>query len=82
MTYFMNILYHIISSNIAKVLFSDIHFLYKIMLKMYNVQFMTYIVYRFSQNIQECTILLHFQIHCVQNVQNVHSSHPVSFEPE
>ena len=44
---------------------------------MYNVQFMVYIVYRFSQNVQECTILLNFQIHCVQNVQNVHSSHPV-----
>ena len=43
---------------------------------MYNVQFMIYIVYRFSQNVQECTILLNFQIHCVQNVQNVHSSHP------
>ena len=43
---------------------------------MYNVQFMIYIVYRFSQNLQECTILLHFQIHCVQNVQYVHSSHP------
>ena len=46
---------------------------------MYNVQFMVYIVYRFSQNVQECTILLNFQIHCVQNVQNVHSSHPVYF---
>ena len=45
---------------------------------MYNVQFMVYIVYRFSQNVQECTILLNFQIHCVQNVQNVHSSHPVN----
>ena len=46
---------------------------------MYNVQFMVYIVYRFSQNVQECTILLNFQIHYVQNVQNVqnvHSSHP------
>ena len=43
---------------------------------MYNVQFLIYIVYRFSQNVQECTILLNFQIHCVQNVQNVHSSHP------
>ena len=47
---------------------------------MYNVQFMIYIVYRFSQNVQECTILLHFQIHCVQNVQNVHSSHPVKID--
>ena len=40
---------------------------------MYNVQFMLYIMYKFSQNVQECTILLNFQIHCVQNV---HSSHP------
>ena len=68
--------------NIAKVLFihSDIHLLHKTLLKMYNVQFMIYIVYMFSQNVQECTILLNFQIHCVQNVQNVHSSHPVFFE--
>ena len=43
---------------------------------MYNVQVMIYIVYRFSQNVQECTILLNFQKHCIQNVQNVHSSHP------
>ena len=26
--------------------------------------------YRFSQNVQEFTILLNFQIHCVQNVEN------------
>ena len=50
------------------------HLLHKKWLKMYNVQFKVYIVYRFSQNVQECTILLNFQIHCVQNV---HSSHPV-----
>ena len=78
MTYFNSILYHIILINIAKVLlqfYIHIHFLYKILLKMYNVQFMIYIVYRFSQNVQECTILLNFQIHCVQNV---HSSHPES----
>ena len=30
-------------------------------------------MYRFSQNVQECTILLNFQKHCEQNV---HSSHP------
>ena len=48
---------------------------------MYNVQFIIYIVYRFSQNVQECTILLKFQIHCVQNAQNVHSSHPETYIP-
>ena len=76
MTYFKSILYHKISLNIADILlkyYIHIFFLYKILLKMYNVQFMIYIVYRFSQNVQECTILLNFQIHCVQNV---HSSHP------
>ena len=74
-------MYYIKSLNIAKVLFihSDIHLLHKTLLKMYNVQFMIYIVYMFSQNVQECTILLHFQIHCVQNVQNIHSSHPVLY---
>ena len=40
---------------------------------MYNVQIMIYIVYWFSQNVQECTVLLNFQKHCIQNV---HSSHP------